>query len=158
MLDERRIEKDRTEVSLLTVSGETISGWLFVQPYLPARNGKEHPVDVLNSATEFVPIETESGIVLVAKSAIAEVEYDALASDQVAGAMPIGVAVTLSLQVRGGKIVEGNIWVEGPVNTPRLLDFMNRAAHSAERFVTLRADSRVRLINRSHIQTIRTTE
>jgi len=158
MFHERRIEKQPAEVSLITIGGETLTGSVFVQPYTPLRSGRELPVDIMNSAEAYFPLLTQDGVLLVAKEAIAEVEYDDNGESQNDGTLPLGVAVTLSVTMRGGKAFSGAILVEGPVNTPRLLDFMNRAGSGHARFLVLHGDGRVRLVNRNRIVTIRTID
>ncbi len=158
MLDERRIEKQPAEVSLLTVGGETLSGQVFVYPYTPQRTGRELPIDVMNSPDAYFPLQTKDGVVLVAKDAIAEVEYESRVEEQNDGTLPLGVNVTLSVTMSGGKSLSGILLVEGPVNSPRLLDFMNRAGASRVRFLALHSDGHVKLLNRTHIETIRTVD
>jgi hypothetical protein len=158
MGDERRIQKHPTEVSLVTVGGERLSGNVFVHPYNPARAGREQPVDVMNSPDPYIPLETPDGILLVAKDAIVEVEYEDATETRNDGTLPLGVNVTLSITMSGGKPLSGALLVAGPVNTPRLLDFMNRAAMGNDRFLELHADGRVKLVNRTHIATIRTID
>jgi hypothetical protein len=158
MSDELRIQKEPTEVNILTVGGEFLNGFVFVQPYHPLRFGREQPADIVNSADAYFPVETNEGIVLVAKAAIAEMDYVAEQTSDNVGTLPIGVSVSLSVTMSGGKSYEGSIAVEGPVNTPRLLDFMNRMAASHTLFLELTEDGRVRLLNRTHIETIRTVD
>jgi hypothetical protein len=158
MSDELRIAKEPTDVSLLTASGERLSGQVFVQPYHPLRAGREEPADIMNAPEPFFPIQTDGNILLVAKSAIAALEYDREGAVVQDGALPLGVSVTLDVTMSDGKNFSGSILVEGPVNTPRLLDFMNRATTSGNRFLELHNDARVRLLNRSHIETIRAVD
>jgi hypothetical protein len=155
MLDELHIEKEPTEVNILTVGGEMLNGFVFVQPYHPARRGPELPVDVLNHSSAYFPLETNEGVVLLAKAAVAEVDYAAHEQDESVGTAPIGVSVSLDITMSGGRSFSGSIAVEAPVNTPRLLDFMNRVAVGSERFLLLRDNGRVRLVNRACIVAIR---
>jgi hypothetical protein len=150
MSNELKIEKERMEVHLTTIGGVALSGHVFVQPYSPLRGGRERPTDVLNSHDPYFPLETEDGFVLVAKAATAELDYQDDETPQEYGMLPLDVTLTVS----GGQKYTGSIWVEGPVNTPRLLDFMNRDTKGG-RFLTLYDGSRVRLINRACIETIR---
>jgi hypothetical protein len=155
---ELRIEKEAVAVNLITVGGERFSGHLFVNPFHPRRGGREQPVDILNGPGEYLPLRTADGIILVAKHAIAEVDHAASSDSEDDGSMPVGVRVTLSVTLSSGKAYSGCVHVEGPVNTPRLLDYMNRLAAANDRFVTLYAKKRVRLLNRDHIETIKTTD
>jgi hypothetical protein len=158
MSDDRRIEKEPLDVHVLTVGGESLAGRIFLHPYSAHRHGRELPADLMNSAEPFFPLLVGDSIVIVSKSAIAELSYSALDDEQDFGTMPIGVDVTLNVTMAGGKSFGGSLWVEGPVNSPRLLDFVNRSANTSARFIALHAEDRVRLLNLAHIETIRTMD
>jgi hypothetical protein len=155
---EFRIEKEATDVNLLTVGGEMLAGKVFVQPYSPLRQGRERPIDIMNAFEPYFPMQTDAGMVLVAKSAIAELDYEDDTDEENYGTLPVGVSITLSVTMSGGKRYSGAIRVAGPVNSPRLLDFMNRLAMGEERFLAVRSEGRVRLLNRAHIETVRPKE
>jgi hypothetical protein len=158
MSDELRIEKEPAEVNIVTVSGEVLNGFVFVQPYHPNRLGREQPVDLLNAPGAFIPVETNDGVVLVAKHAIAELDHASESADEAPGTLQLGVSVLLSVTTSGGRSYAGTVAVEGPVNTPRLLDFMNRMAATNNSFLELSENGRTRLLNRSHIESIRTRD
>lgn len=148
MAEELKITKEKTEIHLTTVGGAGLSGHVFVQPYNPIRGGRERPADIMNSPEPYFPLQTDGGFVLIAKANILEVDYD---SDEESrdGLLPMDVTVSLT----GGQMYDGIVWVEGPVNTPRLQDFMNRPGR--DKFLTLQSDGKVRLLNRACIETIR---
>jgi hypothetical protein len=73
-MHEFRIEKDRCAVQVSLVSGESLTGAMFVQHAGEGDPRRESAVDVLNSADRFFPIETGAGeTVLVAKDQVVEV-------------------------------------------------------------------------------------
>lgn len=149
MAEDLRIEKERAEIHLTTVGGSSLTGHIFVQPYNPIRGGKEWPADILESSDPYFALQTSDGFVLIAKTNLLEADYEAPDDNQKYGLLPMDVSVTMS----GGQKYDGVIWVEGPVNTPRLQDFMNRGVK--ERFLELHSEHRIRLLNRSCIETIR---
>jgi hypothetical protein len=154
-MDELHIEKEPAEVNILTVGGETLHGFVFVQPYHPVRRGPELPVDVLNHSSAYFPLETNEGVLLLAKAAVAELDYAVSEQDERVGTAPMNVSVSLGITMSGGRSFSGSIEVEARVNTPRLLDFMNRMAGGTERFLLFRDNGRVRLVNRACIVAIR---
>jgi hypothetical protein len=159
MTDELHIEKEPAEVNIVTLSGDVLNGFVFVQPWHPTRLGREQPVDLLNSPEAFIPLETNDGVVLLSKHAIAEMDYAAdQPSEGSPGTLPVGVSVSLTVTTSRGRSYAGTVAVEGPVNTPRLLDFMNRLAATNQSFLELNENARVRLINRNHIESIRTRD
>jgi hypothetical protein len=158
MSDELRIEKEPLEVNILTIGGETLAGRIFLHPYSSLRQGREEPADLMNSGEPFFPLLVDGGVVIVSKRSIAELSYAAPGDVQDYGTMPVGVNVTLNVTMAGGKAFSGSLWVEGPVNTPRLLDFVNRSANGTDRFIALHSEGSVRLLNLAHIETIRTMD
>jgi hypothetical protein len=154
-VSELQISKESAHVRLITVSGNALSGEIFLSSYHPLRQAREEPEDVLNSPEAYFPLLTSDGVVVVSKSAVAELEYDQKGLAQDDGTTTLGVSVTLSVTMQSGNLFNGELWVEGPVNTPRLLDFMNRHSESGAQFIPLHEEGRVRLLNRSHIETIR---
>ena len=73
-MHEFRIEKDRCAVRLSLVSGETITGAMFVQHVGEGDPRRESARDVLNSSDRFFPVETAEGeTLLVAKDCVVEV-------------------------------------------------------------------------------------
>lgn len=151
MAEELRIEKEREAIKIVTAGGAKLSGHIFVQPYNPKRGGKERPIDVLNATDPYFALQTSEGFILVAKSAIVEAEYTESEEGPQDGMLPMDVVVSLT----NGQKYTGVIWVEGPVNTPRLQDFMNRGTPPVPPFLILQRDELIRLINRSCIETIR---
>jgi hypothetical protein len=131
---------------------------MFVNPFHPGRGGREQPVDIIDSTDEYFPLQTREGLVVVSKSSVAELDYVATHEQVEAGSLAVGVRVSLNVTMTGGKSYSGVVWVEGPVNTPRLLDFMTRMAGRNQKFLVLHSKNRVRLLNRTHIETIRPTD
>lgn len=149
---EYRIAKDRLPVVLTTVSGERITGEIFVQPYAPYRAGREEPQDILNAAEPWFPVACEDGeTVLVAKEQVVELEAVLpLDEDPVrhAGMQPSVV----ELRLVTGELRSGALFIEVPSDRPRILDFLNRVG---ERFLLLHDREHLRLVNRRFIEYVR---
>ena len=149
---EYRIEKDRLAVVVTTMAGERLSGDIFVQPYTRNRMGREEAPDVLNGVEPFFPLDTgEHGTVLVAKDNVREVEIPGPVDEELQ--IAVGAqAVEIELWLTGGAVETGAVFLEVPMDRPRLLDFLNRVH---DRFLTLYSPDGVRLVNRRLIERVR---
>lgn len=154
MTNELRIDKERVAVSVATVTGGTVSGEMFLQAYARHRSGPEEPADVLNDGDAFFPLSvSEYDTLLLAKDHVLTVDTrDSLSDghDDIAniGARPVLIEVTMV----GGVVRIGQIFLEVPVDRPRLLDFLNRFA---SRFLPLHTSDGVSLVNRRMIERVR---
>jgi hypothetical protein len=150
-MHEFRIAKDRCSVMLSLVSGETITGAMFVQhtPESDPRRGSAR--DVLNSPERFFPVETPSGeTFLVAKDRVVEVLADLPDDDDEirrASAHP----AHLKLILCGGVVRSGTVLLELPASQPRLLDYLNRLS---DQFLVLYAPEGTRFINHALIERV----
>ena len=147
-----RIEKDRLIVGVNTVGGQHIGGAMFVQAYARHRKGPEDPRDVVNDADAFFPLELHDGTTrLIAKEHVLELE---IAGDESidAGSEMLARAARVEITLLGGRTRTGIIFLEVPFDRPRLLDFLNRFH---ERFITLRTEHGVSLINRRLVELVR---
>ncbi len=148
-----RIEKERLSVSLTLAGGLRVDGHIFVQPQAYGYNGHEHAIDVFNGADPFVALQTENGVLFVAKDSVADVfgladEEAALDEMRRASARSAALEVTLV----GGTVHTGTVLLEMPTDRPRLLDFLNRYE---ERFLAISEEQGVRLVNTSMIERVR---
>ena len=150
-----RIEKDRIAVVVTTMGGDRIVGDLFVQTYTRHRMGREEAPDVLNGAEPFFPLSTEDGeTFLIAKDNVREVQIPGPVDEELQSAVGART-VELELYLTGGTIETGAVFLEVPMDRPRLLDFLNRVH---DRFLTLYAPDGVRLVNRRLIERARPLE
>ena len=150
-MHEFRIEKDRCAVRLSLVSGETITGAMFVQHAGEADPRRESAVDVLNSAEPFFPVEMAGGeTVLVAKDRVVEVLAE-LATDEDELRRASARSALLEIVLSGGVVRSGLVLIEMPSDQPRLLDYLNRLS---DRFLVLYATEGTRLINRALIERV----
>lgn len=151
-MHEFRIEKDRCAVQLSLVSGETITGAMFIQH---ADNGdprRESARDVLNSAERFFPIETPEGeTLLVAKDRVVEVLAELPDDDDDELRRASARSALLDIVLSGGVVRSGLVLLEMPAGQPRLLDYLNRLS---DRFLVLYATDGTRLLNRALIERV----
>jgi hypothetical protein len=150
-MHEFRIEKDRCAVHVSLVSGETLTGAMFVQHAGEGDPRRESAADVLNSADRFFPIETAAGqTVLVAKDQVVEVLAE-LPTDDDELRRASARSAMLELVLAGGIVRSGLVLIEMPTGQPRLLDYFNRLS---DRFLALYEASGTRLVNRALIERV----
>jgi hypothetical protein len=152
MNDDYRILKERLAVAITTVSGECLTGDVFVQPSARNRLGREDVPDVLNAPEPFFPLMTVGGDThLVAKDRVREVHVDQL-DGWTEEEWRIGTPVTVEIAISGGGCHRGTLYLESITGFARAIDYLNRAT---ERFLTLHKDTGVVLINRSMVERVR---
>jgi len=150
MWNDVRIEKERVAVSVTMVGGELLSGSIFAPQIYPP-GGLEDPLKLVNEADPFFPLGLPTGeVLLIAKDRVLEIGLEEVTPGE---DLP-GIAPTALLQVTlaGGITHVGSVRLESRATSPRVLDHMN---HFTARFMALRTDEGVRLINRKMIERVR---
>ena len=151
-MHEFRIEKDRCAVRLSLVSGETITGAMFVQHVGEGDPRRESARDVLNAPERFFPIETADGeTLLVAKDRVVEVLAAERPTDDDELRRLSARSALLDIVLSGGVVRSGIVLLELPAGQPRLLDYLNRLS---DRFLVLYAPEGTRLVNRALIERV----
>jgi len=145
-----RIEKERVAVSITMVGGELLSGSLFAPQVYPP-GGLEDPLQLLNELEPFFPLGLATGeVLLISKDRVLEIVLDeAQVGEEDPGSAPTAL---LQVTLAGGTSHVGSMRLEVRASRPRVLDYMN---HCTERFMALRTDEGVRLINRKMIERVR---
>lgn len=145
-----RIEKERVAVSITMVGGELLSGSLFAPQVYPP-GGLEDPLQLLNELEPFFPLGLATGeVLLISKERVLEIVLDeAQVGEEDPGSAPTAL---LQVTLAGGTSHVGSMRLEVRASRPRVLDYMN---HCTERFMALRTDEGVRLINRKMIERVR---
>ena len=138
-------------VAVTLLGGERIAGDVFVQSHARYRAGPEDAGDLLNSAEAFFPIATEGDTHIVAKEMVIEVEADLIGEDDALRRGSSAYAL-VEITLADGTARTGSVFLEAPIERPRLLDFLN--FHTL-RFLTLHTVDGARLINRRHIARVR---
>ena len=136
---------------LSLVSGETITGAMFVQHVGEGDPRRESARDVLNSPERFFPIETAEGeTLLVAKDRVVEALAELPSDDDELRRVSARSAL-LDIVLPGGIVRSGLVLLELPAGQPRLLDYLNRLS---DRFLVLYAADGTRLLNRALIERV----
>ena len=145
-----RIEKERVAVSITMVGGEALSGSLFAPQIYPP-GGLEDPLQLLNEPEPFFPLGLSTGeVLLIAKDRVLEVVLDEPSTgEELPGSAPTAL---LQVTLAGGVTHVGSMRLEVRASRPRVLDYLN---HCTARFMALRTDEGVRLINRKMIERVR---
>jgi hypothetical protein len=151
-MSDYRIEKSRCPVVVTTHSGETISGEMFLQPFGRHDGGMERPLDILNGNDPFFPLAISADeTVLIAKEQVVEVSV-AFDPEDSFESESLSRPTVIEVRLINGATHAGAIFLELPMERPRLLDFLNR---DTQRFVTLHGSERRLLINRQVIERVR---
>ena len=151
-MSDYRIEKSRSPVVIKTHSGETITGEMFLQPFVRPDGGTERPWDILNSADPFFPVAMSDGeLFLIAKEQVLELSTD-VGRDEYDERSTLARPAVVEVRLISGETHAGAIFLELPAEHARLLDFLNR---DDERFLTLHGSEHVLLINRRMIERVR---
>ena len=151
-MSDYRIEKSRCPVVVTTHSGETVAGEMFLQPFGRPDGGMERPQDILNGDDPFFPLAiSDEETVLIAKEQVVEVSI-ALDPDDTRDNEGLSRPTVIEVRLISGATHAGAIFLQLPLERPRLLDFLNR---DTQRFLTLHGTERRLLINRRVIERVR---
>ncbi len=153
-MSDYRIEKSRCPVVVTTHSGETVAGEMFLQPFGRHDGGTERPQDILNSDEPFFPLAlSDDETVLIAKEQVVEVSIAFDPNDSFeAETESLSRPTVIEVRLINGATHAGAIFLQLPLERPRLLDFLNR---DTARFLTLHGTERRLLINRRVIERVR---
>jgi hypothetical protein len=132
------------------VGGELLSGSLFAPQIYPP-GGLEDPMRLLNEPEPFFPLGLPTGeVLLISKARVLEIGLDGSSgAEELPGSAP---SALLQLTLAGGLTHVGSVRLEVRTTRPRVLDYMN---YCMDRFMALRTDEGVRLINRQMIERVR---
>jgi hypothetical protein len=147
MVNDFRIEKSRLPIAITLVSGDAMSGELYIQASALHRFQMEDASEIMNAPDAFFPLRLESGeTLLVAKAKVRDVLVgpDHAADPDWSLGMPAGVCVTLD----GGRTYTGRLLLPDAQGRGRVLDALNR---DGNRFVSLHQDDGLVLVNRAQI-------
>lgn len=150
-MSEYRIEKYRLPVAVTLTSGDRLAGDVFVQANARYRVGPEDASDLFNSPEPFCPLDADGGTHLIAKEMVTEVEADLVVEDDALRRASAAYAL-VEIRMADGAIRTGSVYLEVPLERPRLLDFLN---FYTLRFLTLHTVDGARLINRRYIARVR---
>lgn len=151
-MSDYRIEKIRCPVVVRMHSGETVTGEIFLQPFVRPGGGDERPQDILNGKEPFFPLALADGdTLLLAKDQVLEVATER-GDDGEETIEMLSRPMVVEIRLTSGDKRAGAIFLDMPHERPRILDFLNR---EDERFLTLHGTERRFLINRREIEHVR---
>jgi hypothetical protein len=141
------IEKEQLPVQITMVTGEELSGALFVQPTWRRPSIEFDAPVLLNLPDAYIPLQLANGKTrLIAKTHL--VLMRGTAPDSSNALDELGDPAAVVMRCSNGIIVRGNLMIARITSNTRVLDYLNR---SAEEFILLHESDGVVLVNRRHI-------
>jgi hypothetical protein len=146
-MSDYRIEKVRHRVGVTLASGDYLEGDIFLQSLARFHAGHEQPLDFLNEAESFFPLELPTTeLLLVQKSHIAYVATELPETDYANGTGIVGMDVEITFGF--GDTKQGAVFPELRADRSRLLDFFNT---SHVRFLPLYTSDQLLIFGVAHV-------
>lgn len=143
------IEKQQLPVTITMLTGEELSGSLFVQPTWRQPSIEFDAPALLNLPEPYFPIQFANGKTrLVAKAHVVLIRGDnpCETDDTV-----VGDPAEVAIRCTNGLMVQGLLRFARITSSTRVLDFLNR---EGEEFILIHDQSSCALINRRHIAVV----
>jgi len=141
------IEKEQLPVEVMLVTGEALSGSLFVQPTWRRASIEYDAAALLNLQESYFPLQLPDGSTrLLAKGHVVLIRGNAAESD--GSKEGLGEPAHVLVQCSNGANVRGSLLITRMTSKMRVLDYLN---HTAEEFITLYQDDGTLLLNRRHV-------
>ena len=156
-MDEYRVPKREVPAEVTVIGLPPAAKKLFVSVQAEGHAGGERPSDLLNGVETFLPARDGDGkvrflqrdaVAVVSVSADSEADGDPSQPDGIVPAPASTAEVEVTLE--SGTRLKGVVTYAMPAGRGRLQDFLNLG----ERFLALRQDGRVHLINKLRIARI----
>jgi len=144
--EEYRVEKLKALATVRLISGEVLSGALFLEQQAESHPGPQRPVDVIDSDRAFIPFlrDSDGQVVLLNRDAIIEVLLlDAVDIPSDA----LSRLVSMRIYFIDGRALEGTAQHALPPSHCRVSDFLN----AGSRFLQLESEDGRHLINKAFI-------
>ncbi len=144
------IEKEQLPVEITMVTGEELTGSLFVQPTWRRPSIEFDAPVLLNLPDTYIPLQLANGETrLIAK---AQVVLMRGSSTEVGnGIEELGEPAPVVMRCVNGVTVSGELMIARMTSNMRVLDYLNR---SAEEFILLHESNGAVLVNRRHIAVV----
>lgn len=141
------IEKEQLPVEVTIVTGEELTGALFVQPTWRRPSLEFDAPVLLNLPDAYIPLQLANGKTrLIAKAHLVLIR--GTSAEIANGIEELGEPAAVVMRCSNGIIVRGNLMIARITSNTRVLDYLNR---SAEEFILLHESDGVVLVNRRHI-------
>ncbi|HXG90659.1 MAG TPA: hypothetical protein VNJ02_20255 [Vicinamibacterales bacterium] len=148
---EFRVEKGRTEATLVLANGSTVRGIFFVSATSATRSGPERIKDVLNSEPGFFPFEIQDALaiktVLYHRDHVVMVTLSNNNEPSTDPGYEVATPRVVSMLLTNGQRLTGAVRVFRPVGRDRLSDY----ARTNERFRYLEGPDATMIVNSSHV-------
>jgi hypothetical protein len=149
---EFRVEKARTDGTLLLSNGESVRGSFFVAGYSDMHAGPERTKDVLNADAAFFPFEVRhadgtSQTILYNRDHIIHVALEGNQEAHLDSGYRVATRRAVTMLLSNGKRLSGEVIVHRPRGRDRLSDF----ARSSEQFRYLETANVTYLVNVRHL-------
>jgi hypothetical protein len=139
------IEKEQLPVDLVLVTGEELSGALFVQPSWRRPSIEFDAPVLLNLPDSYFPLQlSDGGTRLIAKGHVVLMR----GSTSETNGETLGDPAPVVIRCTNGIVVHGKLMLTRVSSNVRVLDFLNR---SAEEFIQLHEGRTTVLVNRRHV-------
>ena len=144
------IEKEQLPVEVTMVTGEELSGSLFVQPTWRRPSIEFDAPVLLNLPDTYVPLQLANGKTrLIAKAQV--VLMRGSSTEVGSGMEELGEPAPVVMRCVNGVTVRGELMIARITSNTRVLDYLNR---SAEEFILLHESNGAVLVNRRHIAVV----
>ena len=144
------IEKEQLPVEITMVTGEELTGSLFVQPTWRRPSIEFDAPVLLNLPDTYVPLQLSNGKTrLIAKAQVVLMRGSSAEASH--GMEELGEPARVVMRCVNGVIVRGELMIARMTSNMRVLDFLNR---SAEEFILLHESNGAVLVNRRHVAVV----
>ena len=147
-MDERRVEKDTQPVMLELSDGSQLAGEFFLRRFEAHHEGRQKVGDLLNDSLAFIPFNTGEGVVLLNVSELVSIRVPL--ETEADDLMRLGQKYAVRFRMKQGTDLEGEIYVNLPMESSRIKDYLNQPV----RFFALFRPDAVVYLNRRFILTV----
>ena len=143
------IEKEQLPVEITMVTGEELTGSVFVQPTWRRPSIEFDAPVLLNLPDTYLPLQLADGRTrLIAKAHIVLMRGRSTTGDSERRDDELGEPAEVVIRCSNGMVVQGVMMITRVTSNSRVLDYLNRCS---EEFIALHEDSATVLVNRRHI-------
>jgi hypothetical protein len=147
-MDDRTIQKETQQVTVVLSDGTQIDGEVFLRLHEAHHTGRQKIGDLLNQDLSFIPIRTSKGFILLNRSQIVSVKIkQEFEKDEI---MTLGKKYAVRVRTVQGKEVVGDMFVNLPEESCRIKDHLNQPI----RFFSLFQSASILYINREFILSV----
>ncbi len=143
------IEKEQLPVEITMVTGEELTGSLFVQPTWRRPSIEFDAPVLLNLPDAYLPLQLPDGRTrLIAKAHVVLMRGRSTTTDADRESGELGEPAQVVVRCTNGAAVQGMLMITRVTSNMRVLDFLNRCA---EEFIPINEGESTALVNRRHI-------